>query len=75
MCVNFRKWGKYIRTGDLILIFITVTAQRQDSTGFTIHIHLHINYACSCQLRSLVVRAVHRRRTGVGSIPAGGPYS
>ena len=26
-------------------------------------------------LRSLVVRAVHRHRTGVGSIPAGGPYS
>ncbi len=24
---------------------------------------------------SLVVRAVHRHRTGVGSIPAGGPYS
>ena len=24
-------------------------------------------------LRSLVVRAVHRLRTGVGSIPAGGP--
>ncbi len=24
-------------------------------------------------LRSLVVRAVHRHRTGVGSIPAGGP--
>ena len=26
-------------------------------------------------LRSLVVRAVHWHRTGVGSIPAGGPYS
>ena len=26
-------------------------------------------------LRSLVVRAVHGHRTGVGSIPAGGPYS
>ncbi len=26
-------------------------------------------------LRSLVVRAVHRHRTGVGLIPAGGPYS
>ena len=26
-------------------------------------------------LRSLVVRAVHRHRTGVRSIPAGGPYS
>ncbi len=26
-------------------------------------------------LRSLVVRAVHRHRTGVGSIPAGGAYS
>ena len=26
-------------------------------------------------VRSLVVRSVHRRRTGVGSIPAGGPYS
>ena len=25
-------------------------------------------------LRSLVVRAVHRHRTGIGSIPAGGPY-
>ena len=28
-----------------------------------------VNYLCS-----LVVRAVHRHRTGVGSIPAGGPY-
>ena len=26
-------------------------------------------------LRSLVVRAGHRHRTGMGSIPAGGPYS
>ncbi len=26
-------------------------------------------------LRSLVVRAVHRHCTGMGSIPAGGPYS
>ena len=25
--------------------------------------------------KSKVVRAVHRHRTGVGSIPAGGPYS
>ncbi len=30
----------------------------------------HVSY-----LHSLVVRAVHRHRTGVGSIPAGGPYS
>ncbi len=30
----------------------------------------HVSY-----LRSLVVSAVHRHRTGVGSIPAGGPYS
>ena len=31
-------------------------------------------YACSCQLLpSLVVKAVHRHRTGVGSIPAGEP--
>ena len=38
---------------------------------------MHINYACSHQLPpySLVVRAVHRHRTGVGSIPAGRPYS
>ncbi len=26
-------------------------------------------------IRSLMVRAVHRHRTSVGSIPAGGPYS
>ncbi len=30
----------------------------------------HVSY-----LRSLVVIAVHRHRPGVGSIPAGGPYS
>ncbi len=30
----------------------------------------HVSY-----LRSLVVGAVHRHRTGVGSIPAAGPYS
>ena len=29
----------------------------------------------STKLRRSVVRAVHRHRTGVGSIPAGGPYS
>ena len=41
------------------------------------HPKIHINYACSYRLPpySLVVRAVHRHRTGVGSIPAGGPYS
>ena len=31
------------------------------------------NYTHISYLRSLVVRAVHRHRTGVGSIPAGGP--
>ena len=30
---------------------------------------IHINYAPVSYLRSLVVRAVHRHRTGVGSIP------
>ncbi len=40
--------------------------------------HYHPKYtfitlAAICYLRSLVVRAVHRHRTGVGSIPAGGP--
>ena len=34
-----------------------------------------ITLASVSYLRSLVVRAVHRHRTGVGSIPAGGPYS
>ncbi len=34
-----------------------------------------ITLAPASYLRSLVVRAVHRHRTGVGSIPAGGPYS
>ena len=42
--------------------------------------HYHPKYtlitlALVSYLRSLVVRAVHRHRTGVGSIPAGGPYS
>ena len=40
--------------------------------------HYHPKYtlitlALVSYLRSLVVRAVHRHRTGVGSIPAGGP--
>ncbi len=30
----------------------------------------HVSY-----LRSLVLRAVHRHRIGIGSIPAAGPYS
>ena len=38
-------------------------------------IHTLITLAPISYLRSLVVRAVHRHRTGVGSIPAGGPYS
>ena len=41
--------------------------------------HYHPKYALITlapvrYLRSLVVRAVHRHRTGVGSIPAGGTY-
>ena len=40
--------------------------------------HYHPKYtfitlASISYLRSLVVRAVHRHRTGVGSIPVGGP--
>ena len=38
-------------------------------------IYTLITLALVSYLRSLVVRAVHRHRTGVGSIPAGGPYS
>ena len=34
---------------------------------------MFITLAPVSYLRSLVVRAVHRRRTGVGSISAGGP--
>ncbi len=46
----------------------------------TVRRHYHPKYtlitlALVSYLRSLVVRAVHRHRTGVGSIPAGGPYS
>ena len=42
--------------------------------------HYHAKYtlitlATGSYLRSLVVRAVHRHRTGAVSIPAGGPYS
>ncbi len=42
--------------------------------------HYHLKYtlitlASVSYLRSLVVRAVHQHRTGVGTIPAGGPYS
>ena len=33
-----------------------------------------ITIASVSYLGSLVVRAVHQHRTGVGSIPAGGPY-
>ena len=36
-------------------------------------IYTLITLAPVSYLRSLVVRAVHRHRTGVGSIPAGGP--
>ncbi len=44
------------------------------------HYHITLKYtlitlAPVSYLRSLVVRAVHRHRTGIGSIPAGGPYS
>ncbi len=37
---------------------------------YTLIMLAHVSY-----FRSLVVRAVHQHRTGVGSIPAGGPYS
>ncbi len=45
-----------------------------------VRVHYHHKYtlitlAPVSYLRSLVVRAVHRHRTGVGSIPAGRPYS
>ena len=43
-----------------------------------IHRHYHLNthsLRLLSYLRILVVRAVHRHRTGVGSIPAGGPYT
>ena len=36
---------------------------------------LLITHAPVSYLGSLVVRAVHAQRTGVGSIPAGEPYS
>ncbi len=45
-----------------------------------VRMHYHHKYtlitlAPVSYLRSLVVRAVHRHRTGVGSIPAGRPYT
>ena len=43
--------------------------------GITTLIYTLITLAPISYFRSLVVRAVHRHRTGVGSIPAGGPYS
>ncbi len=43
--------------------------------GILIFLKGLITLAPVSYLRSLVVRAVHRHRTGVGSIPAGGPYS
>ena len=45
------------------------------ASGITTLIYTLITLAPISYLRSLVVRAVHRHRTGVGSIPAGGPYS
>ncbi len=46
------------------------------------HVRRHYHPKCTLitlasvsYLRGLVVRAVYRHRTGVGSIPAGGPYS
>ena len=36
-------------------------------------IHIKITPALVSYLRNLVVRALHRHRKGVGSIPAGGP--
>ena len=36
-------------------------------------IHIIITLARVSYLRTLVVRAVHRHRTGLSSIPAGGP--
>ena len=41
--------------------------------GITTLIYTLITLAPVSYLRSLVVRAPHRHRTGVGSIPAGGP--
>ena len=41
--------------------------------GITTLKYTLITLALVSYLRSLVVRAVHQHRTGVGSIPAGGP--
>ncbi len=46
----------------------------QPFAGITTLIYKLIAFAPASYLRSLVVRTVHRHRTGVGSIPAGGPY-
>ena len=51
-------------------------ALRSKYPKYTLHPkYTLITLAPVSYLHSLVVRAVHRHRTGVGSIPAGGPYS
>ena len=62
MCLNTS--GNYTQVEILIINYKVL---RQESSLITL---APVSY-----LRSLVVRAVHRHRTGVGSIPAGGPYS
>ena len=56
------------------LVLLIPNCTRQRMITYT-NIYTLITLAPISYLRSLVVRAVHRHRTGVGSIPAGGPYS
>ncbi len=55
------------------MILLHFTRCREFSEGLTFLNFNAITLALVSYLRSLVVRAVHRHRTGVGSIPAGGP--
>ena len=72
ICTKFRQKCFSIRYSLLVELHVMIYPQ-------PIRRHYHpkctlITLALVSHLRSLVVRAVHRHRTGVGSIPAGGLY-
>ena len=66
MCLSI-EWK--LLTASVINVYLGITTTfRHYHSKYTL-----ITLASVSYLRSLVVRAVDRHRTGVGSIPAGGP--
>ena len=66
MCLSI-EWNITVKCHKILMIYLQ-PVRRHYHPKYTLITLAPVSY-----LRSLVVRAVHRHRTGVGSIPAGGP--